>query len=261
MSRIRTVKPEFYRHELLQDLEKNNPGKYPMMVFEALWGHSDKNGSFEWKPRILKLDILPFLPFEMEDTLKILENAQMIIKYTVDGVDYGHIPTFKKHQRIGGTEAENPGKFPQYINNLKEKKKGSKKEAIRKQLGSNEETFGQHLGLQEGKGREEEGKGREKADSTVLTVSSDPPNKKNLKKQTDQEFFDGLKANSAYKHLDIEREWGKCQTWCELRQKIPSRQRFVNWLNRCDQFLGPAPPGGKSSSNWVERREREMRQA
>lgn len=262
MSRIRTFKPEFFRHELLQDLEIENPGKYPMMVFEALWGHCDKNGSFEWRPKILKLDILPFLPFSMEETLKILENAKMVIKYTVDGVDYGFIPTFKKHQRIGGSEAENAAKYPQYINNLKDKNKKIKKESPEKQQGSNEEALGQHLGLQEGKGREreQEGKGMEKADSTVLTVSSNPP-KKNLKKHTDQEFFESLKTNTAYSHIDIDREWGKCQAWCELRQKIPTRQRFVNWLNRCDQFLGPAPPGGvKSLPSWVERREREMRQ-
>ena len=44
MARIRTIKPEFFRHESLQDLEIANPGMYPMMVFEALWGHCDSKG-------------------------------------------------------------------------------------------------------------------------------------------------------------------------------------------------------------------------
>jgi hypothetical protein len=60
MARIRTVKPDFFRHEALQDLELANPGMYPMMVFQALWGHCDSKGRFEWKPRMLKLDILRF---------------------------------------------------------------------------------------------------------------------------------------------------------------------------------------------------------
>lgn len=44
MARIRTIKPEFFRHEGLQDLEQANPGAYAMLVFAALWGHCDKHG-------------------------------------------------------------------------------------------------------------------------------------------------------------------------------------------------------------------------
>ena len=76
MARIRTVKPDFFRDEDLQDLERANPGKYTMLVFEGLWGHCDKNGNFEWKPRTLKLDILPFLDFDMADTLEVLRDGR-----------------------------------------------------------------------------------------------------------------------------------------------------------------------------------------
>ena len=61
MPRIRTIKPEFFRDEILQDLERTHPEHRPMLVFAALWGHCDKQGVFEWKPRQLALDILPFL--------------------------------------------------------------------------------------------------------------------------------------------------------------------------------------------------------
>lgn len=91
MTRIRTVKPEFFRHEALQDLEIANPGKYPMMVFEALWGHCDSKGRFEWKPRMLKLDILPFLAFDMAETLSILDAGGMVRRYSVGGKEYGDI--------------------------------------------------------------------------------------------------------------------------------------------------------------------------
>lgn len=146
MARIRTVKPDFFRHELLQDLELTYPGKYPMLVFEGLWGHCDKAGRFEWRPRTLKLDILPFLPFDMTETLSILEKAGMVKRYTVDGCEYGEIPTFTEHQRIGGKEAQEPEKHPAPISESKGKKRGSTREAPGKQQG-----------LQEGKGREEEG--------------------------------------------------------------------------------------------------------
>jgi hypothetical protein len=112
MSRIRNVKPEFFTHEGLQDLELANAGKYPMFVFEGLWTKCDRNGVFEWRPRSLKLAILPFLPFEIEETLDILAGAGYIKKYMVDGKNYGIIPTFKKHQSICDKERQNKNIFP-----------------------------------------------------------------------------------------------------------------------------------------------------
>lgn len=112
MARIRTVKPDFFRHEGLQDLEMQHPGQYPMFVFEGLWLLCDKEGRFEWKPRQIKLDILPFLPFDMGDTLYILEEAGFITKYTTDGKDYGFIKSFSTHQRIQGKELQAPARYP-----------------------------------------------------------------------------------------------------------------------------------------------------
>jgi hypothetical protein len=113
MSRIRTVKPEFFRHEGLQDLEIKNPGKYPMMVFEGLWVLCDKHGCFEWRPRQIKLDILPFLPFDMEETLSILEKEGFIQRYETTGKYYGFVPSFKDHQRIEGKESQAPARYPE----------------------------------------------------------------------------------------------------------------------------------------------------
>lgn len=142
MARIRTIKPDFFRHEGLQDLEIANPGMYPMMVFEGLWGHCDSKGRFEWRPRQLKLDILPFLPFDMAETLLILEQSGMVNHYTIDGKEYGEISTFEKHQRLSGKELTEGEKFPP-----------CNSEAIVKQQGSVREI----PESQEGKGREGNG--------------------------------------------------------------------------------------------------------
>lgn len=150
MARIRTIKPDFFRHELLQDLEIAHPGMYPMMVFEALWGHCDSKGRFEWKPRTLKLDILPFLPFDMATTLGILEDAGMLHKYAVDGKEYGVIHTFEKHQRLSGKELTEGEKHPApYVYDTE-----SVCETTGKQSGSVEEI----PESQEGKGMEWKGK-------------------------------------------------------------------------------------------------------
>lgn len=147
MTRIRTVKPEFFRHEALQDLEIANPGKYPMMVFEALWGHCDSKGRFEWKPRMLKLDILPFLAFDMAETLSILDAGGMVRRYSVGGKEYGEVPTFEKHQRLSGKELTEGEKFPE------------PEEMICEATGKQRGSVGEIPNVQEGNGREEEGKG------------------------------------------------------------------------------------------------------
>lgn len=144
MARIRTIKPEFFRDEDLQDLERANPGKHIMLVFAGLWGHCDKTGAFEWKPRTLKLDILPFLDFDMDETLNILQSAGFLQRYSVDDRNYGYVPTFLKHQRISGKEAQEPRRFPEQQNGKTKKQRGSTREAT-----------GKHQGRQEGNGVQE----------------------------------------------------------------------------------------------------------
>jgi hypothetical protein len=154
MARIRTYKPDFLRHELLQELESNNLGKYPMFVFLGLWSVCDKQGVFPWKPKSLKLDIYPFLDFDMEETLQILLDADFIRKFTAEEDEevYGYVVNFEKHQRINGDEAKNPAKYPAPQN-----------EALKKQERSNQEASPKHERSMEdnGKGKGKEGKGKE----------------------------------------------------------------------------------------------------
>ena len=112
MARIRTIKPDFFRHELLQDLQQRHPQECPMLVFAGLFGHCDKQGVFPWRPKQLKLDILPFMPFEMAGTLEILCEHDLVRVFDSGGERYGFIPTFPKHQQIGGKESTSPAKYP-----------------------------------------------------------------------------------------------------------------------------------------------------
>lgn len=158
MARIRTIKPQFFTDEDLQDLEAANPGAYCMMVFAGLWGHCSKDGVFEWRPRTLKLSILPFLPFEMTDTLGLLVEAGFIRRFSVGEKQYGYIPTFSDHQRISGKEAQASPSLPQYI---QEDTQGSTGEAPVK-----------HPGAQERKGK---GKEKEVNDNDVSSQASTTP--------------------------------------------------------------------------------------
>jgi len=154
MARIRTIKPEFFRHEALQDLEIAHPGAYPMMVFCGLWGHCDSKGRFEWKPRQLKLDILPFINFDMAQTLHILDQSGMVKRYAVDGKEYGEIPSFEKHQRLSGKELTEGEKHP------------VRPETQPGNTGKQRGSVGEIPDAQEGKGK---GKGKEEEGNTPLT--------------------------------------------------------------------------------------------
>lgn len=186
MARIRTIKPEFFRHEGLQDLAAKE-GAHVMLVFAGLWGHCDRAGRFEWRPRQLKLDILPFLEFDMGDALKVLEEAGFIQSYHVDGKMYGLIPSFADHQRFSGKEAQEKEKHPE----PPVKQRGSSErfpsgsQAIDipvKQQGSTGEAPEKHVPAQEGKGvKEREGKGGRA--SAPLTREASSPSKPELNRE------------------------------------------------------------------------------
>ena len=104
MARIRTVKPELFRHENLFEAEKKY--KLPLRIaFVGLFTCCDREGRFRWKPKQLKLDVLPYDDVNMLDVLNALADTGFIIHYQVDGEDYGLIPSWKKHQHFNHRES------------------------------------------------------------------------------------------------------------------------------------------------------------
>lgn len=140
---IRTVKPALFRHEQLFELEQSS--KLPLRVaFMGLFTCSDREGRFEWKPRQLKLDVLPWDRCDFELVLNALKEAGFIEKYEVADRQFGMIPNWKKHQVISSKEAVSRIPAP-------------------RPTGTPGELPGNSSGATgvEGKGREEEGKGKE----------------------------------------------------------------------------------------------------
>ena len=104
MARIRTVKPELFRHEGLYELEAET-GLPIRLTWCALPTVCDREGRFKWKPRQLKLDILPYDEIDFSRVLDVLLSRGFIRKYEHEGKDYGWIPTFKTHQVINNRES------------------------------------------------------------------------------------------------------------------------------------------------------------
>ncbi len=103
MSRIRSIKPAFFKHEELFDLEQET--RLPMRVaFAGLWTQCDREGRFLWRPRTLKSDILPYDDVDFSRVLDALMTRGFVVRYEVDGVVYGMIPSWGRHQVVNNRE-------------------------------------------------------------------------------------------------------------------------------------------------------------
>jgi hypothetical protein len=103
MARIRTIKPEFFQHETLFEAEETS--KLPLrLAYVGLWTQCDRDGRFEWRPRQLKLNVLPYDNCDFSAVLSTLESNGFIVRYDADGKSFGCIPSWTEHQYINSRE-------------------------------------------------------------------------------------------------------------------------------------------------------------
>lgn len=103
MARIRTIKPEFFRHEGLYDLEQDT--LLPIrLAFAGLWTECDKEGRFQWRPRMLKAAIMPYDDVDFSRVLDALATRGFVVRYACPEApddrsrDFGCIPSWRLHQ-------------------------------------------------------------------------------------------------------------------------------------------------------------------
>lgn len=109
MGRIRTVKPEFFKHEELFDAELET-GLPLRLAYIGIWTICDREGRFKWSPRAIKSDVLPMDDVDFSCVLDALLTRGFLVKYASGGREFGAVPTFKDHQHINGREQDS--KFP-----------------------------------------------------------------------------------------------------------------------------------------------------
>src|SRR4051812_45234679 len=86
--RIRSIKPEFFLHEGLYELEQE-AGLPIRVAFAGLWCAADREGRFKWEPRKLGVMILPYDGLEFSRVLDALSTRGFVVKYTSEGSDFG----------------------------------------------------------------------------------------------------------------------------------------------------------------------------
>ena len=168
MARIRTIKPEFFRHEALFEAEQAS-GLPLRVAYAGLFTVADREGRFKWSPRALKLDCLSYDEVDFAAVLDALAAAGFIVKYEIDGESYGAIPSWKRHQFINNRE--NPSALPAPNESI------LTQDARVTDASSTRVEHGQGEGKgREGNGKERNGTDRNGTGGTLANASRAPQN-------------------------------------------------------------------------------------
>lgn len=100
MPRARSIKPGFFRNELLCEMQP-----WTRLLFIGLWTIADRSGRLEDRPKRIKAEVFPYDNFNIDNGLEELSKAKFIIRYEVAGIRYIAIPTWCKHQNPHVKEA------------------------------------------------------------------------------------------------------------------------------------------------------------
>lgn len=102
--RIRTIKPDLFLHGELFDAEREE--SLPLRIaYVGLWCAADREGRFKWEPRRLGALILPYDGIDFSRVLDALATRGFIERHACGTVEFGVIPSFKRHQVINNRES------------------------------------------------------------------------------------------------------------------------------------------------------------
>lgn len=102
MARTRSIKPAFFKNEILASLPYQD-----RLLFAGLWTLADREGRLEDRPVRIRAELFPYdHEFDIEGSLCRLAASRFINRYsTVNGL-FIEVNTFKKHQSPHHTEAK-----------------------------------------------------------------------------------------------------------------------------------------------------------
>lgn len=106
MARIRTIKPEFWKHEILSELPEPTH-----MLAAALLNYADDEGYFNANPNLIKAECSPLREpsVSIQCSLSELSRIGYIeVSGGTDGRSYGRIVKFSEHQKVN---RPNPSKI------------------------------------------------------------------------------------------------------------------------------------------------------
>ncbi len=113
MARSRNIKPAFFTNDDLGELKP-----LARLLFIGLWTIADHKGCFEYKPKRLKVQLLPYDDCDIEQLVISLEKSRFISIYSVQDQQYGKVLNFSKHQNPHKNERDKGSDIPDMPDNL-----------------------------------------------------------------------------------------------------------------------------------------------
>lgn len=258
MGRTRMIKPSFFYDEKMAELCVEG-----RLLFAGLWTLADREGRLEDRPLLIKKDIFPYDNFNVDQILSNLFQLKMIVRYVVDGQKYIQIVNFTKHQKPHNTEkASKIPQIPQDYQLTKDSplKDGECRAYIPRYLDTkildtkkleNRELF-----------RKESMRENPLSSQGCVEVQAEPSPQPasqvlffNQKRQnlSDEDWWQALRQNPAYAHIDFDSENAKMDQWLELpknRRRHKNRQFVLNWLHRIEKPLSAPASGPPKKDKW-----------
>lgn len=107
MARARNIKPGFFQNEKLAELSP-----LARLAFIGMWTIADFKGCIEYRPKRLKVQLLPYDECSIEEIAINLERSGFISIYSVEDQSYIKIVNFDKHQNPHKNERDAGSEIP-----------------------------------------------------------------------------------------------------------------------------------------------------
>lgn len=109
MARARNIKPGFFQNEELGELDP-----VVRLAFIGMWTIADFKGCFEYRPKRLKIQLLPYDDISPDEVVSALEQSRFIRIYSVEGRNYVKINNFLRHQNPHKNERDAGSEIPDF---------------------------------------------------------------------------------------------------------------------------------------------------
>lgn len=116
MARARNIKPSFFTNDALA--EYNCP--LGRLLFIGLWTLADHNGNLEWRPKKIKVQLLPYDECDIEQLANNLDKSGFIRFYSDGDKIYLNVTNFVTHQNPHKNEREKGTDIPDYADHLRQ---------------------------------------------------------------------------------------------------------------------------------------------
>ncbi len=112
MARSRNIKPSFFQNEQLGELTP-----IERLAFIGMWTIADFKGCLEFRPKRLKIQLMPYDECDFEKIAINLDKSGLIRNYSVQGQRYIKIVNFVKHQNPHKNERQAGSDIPDITDN------------------------------------------------------------------------------------------------------------------------------------------------